>query len=248
LGGSSPKVKTNVHFIFEAHQTSPLAQKSHLGHITSMREHPCQIYLITPPQIPDLGRFCHDLRQALAAGADHRAIAALQIRLKDTPEADIIAITEAIKPICWEKDVAVIMNDHVALSKHLGCDGVHLGQDDMPLRDARKILGPKAMIGVTCHNSRHLAIEAAENSADYIAFGAFFPTTTKVASHKAEPEILRIWQDFMQIPCVAIGGIDAQNAGIVAHAGADFIAVSSFVWTHKLGTDAAINELIVSIK
>ena len=203
----------------------------------------CRLYLITPPVIADVPAFVRDLEAALSAGD----VAALQIRLKDLSDYDLIAATRLIAPVAQSRGVAVLMNDRVQLVKSLKLDGVHIGQSDMPLKDARKALGPDAMIGVTCHNSRHLAMEASENGADYVAFGAFFPTTTKTVEHMAELETLNIWQESMEIPCVAIGGITADNAGEIARAGADFIAVSGTVWNHPEGPAAAVRALIAAI-
>jgi thiamine-phosphate pyrophosphorylase len=196
----------------------------------------CRLYLITPPAIDDLAIFGRTLAEALEAGD----VAALQIRLKDAPDAIVEAAVRALSPIAQARGVAVILNDRPDLAARLGCDGVHIGQGDMPLRQARQLMGPQAMIGVTCHDSRHLAMEAAENGADYVAFGAFFPTTTKETTHRPEPEILTIWQETMQIPCVAIGGITVDNCQPLIDAGADFLAVSSAVWRHADGAAAAV--------
>jgi thiamine-phosphate pyrophosphorylase len=203
----------------------------------------CRLYLITPPDISDPDAFAPKLEAALSAGD----VAALQIRLKDASADQIRAVTRVLAPIAHRHDVAVLMNDYVELARELGLDGVHVGQSDMALKDARRILGPKAMIGVTCHNSRHLAMEAAENGADYVAFGAFFPTTTKTVEHMAELETLSIWQESMETPCVAIGGITADNARQVAEAGADFIAISAAVWNHPDGPAAGVKALINAI-
>ncbi|ESQ86295.1 hypothetical protein AEAC466_03600 [Asticcacaulis sp. AC466] len=203
----------------------------------------CRLYLITPPAIPDVAAFARELEAALDAGD----VAALQIRLKDLNDYDLIAVTKIIAPIAQARGLAVLMNDRVQLVKSLRLDGVHIGQSDMSLKEARATLGPDAMIGVTCHNSRHLAMEAAENSADYVAFGAFFPTQTKAVEHMAELETLSIWQESMEIPCVAIGGITAETAGEVAQAGADFIAVSGAVWNHPDGAAAGVKALIAAI-
>jgi thiamine-phosphate pyrophosphorylase len=143
--------------------------------------------------------------------------------------------------------VAVILNDDPRLAARLGCDGVHIGQSDMPLAEARKVMGAKAMIGVTCHDSRHLAMEAAEGGADYVAFGAFFPTSTKETLYHPQPEILTIWQETMEIPCVAIGGVTAENAGVLAKAGADFVAVCSGVWSYPEGPAAAVKAINAAI-
>lgn len=188
----------------------------------------CRLYLITPPRLDDLTAYGRTLACALDAGD----VAALQIRLKDVTDDVIAAATEVILPIASTREVAVIMNDRPDLAASLGCDGVHVGQSDARYADARRVVGKERMVGVTCHDSRHLAMEAAEAGADYVAFGAFFPTTTKDASARAEPEVLTIWQETMEVPCVAIGGITAANARGLATAGADFLAVSAGVWSH----------------
>ena len=203
----------------------------------------CRLYLITPSRLDDLAAFGRTLAHALDAGD----VAALQIRLKDQSDEVIAAAVDALSPIAQARGVAVILNDRPDLAAKLGCDGVHVGQSDTPLAEARKIMGKEAMIGVTCHDSRHLAMEAAEGGADYVAFGAFFPTTTKEAATHAEPEILTIWQEFMETPCVAIGGINAQNAEVLAKAGADFLAVSAGVWAHPEGPEAAVKAIEAAI-
>jgi thiamine-phosphate pyrophosphorylase len=203
----------------------------------------CRLYLITPPAIDDLAAFGRALGEALDAGD----VAALQVRLKDAPDEMIAAVVDVVIPICHARDVAVILNDDPRLAARLGCDGVHIGQSDMPLAEARKVMGAKAMIGVTCHDSRHLAMEAAEGGADYVAFGAFFPTSTKETLYHPQPDILTIWQETMEIPCVAIGGVTAENAGVLAKAGADFVAVCSGVWSYPEGPAAAVKAINAAI-
>lgn len=204
----------------------------------------CRLYLITPPVIDDLDVFAADLTAALDAGD----VAALQIRLKPADDAAIEAAVRRLAPIAQERDVAVILNDCPDLAARLGCDGVHLGQDDGPVAGARRLMGPDAMIGVTCHDSRHLAMEASEAGADYVAFGAFFPTGTKQTVHTPDPEILTVWQQTMQTPCVAIGGITVETAGDLAGAGADFVAVSAGVWDRPGGPAAAVRDFNAAIK
>ena len=203
----------------------------------------CRLYLITPPTLDDLAAFGAALTQALEAGD----VAALQVRIKPAEEAAVAAAVEVLAPIARAHDVAVILNDSPELAVRLGCDGVHIGQDDMALAQARRLLGPQRMIGVTCHDSRHLAMEAAEGGADYVAFGAFFPTTTKDAPTQADPEALSVWQETMLVPCVAIGGITAENCRGLVAAGADFLAVSAGVWNHPQGPAAAVRALNVEI-
>jgi thiamine-phosphate pyrophosphorylase len=207
-----------------------------MGFFAAMATPACRLYLITPPRLDDLAGFGRVLGHALDAGD----VAALQIRLKDQPDAVIAAAVDALKPIAQARGVAVILNDRPDLAAALDCDGVHIGQDDAPYAEARRIVGKDRMVGVTCHDSRHLAMEAAEAGADYVAFGAFFPTQTKTAKTRADPEILSIWQETMEIPCVAIGGIKVQNAAGLAAAGADFLAVSAGVWSYGQGPAAAV--------
>jgi thiamine-phosphate pyrophosphorylase len=204
----------------------------------------CRLYLITPPAIDDMPAFLAKLEAALSAGD----VAALQVRLKDAPDARIEGAVRVILPVAQKHGVAVILNDDPELAARLGCDGVHIGQEDGSVQVARKAMGPNGMIGVTCHDSRHLAMEAAEAGADYVAFGAFFPTTTKQTVTPApEIEILSIWQEVMQTPCVAIGGITAENCRPLVEAGADFLAVSSYVWDHPQGPAAAVKALLAEI-
>ena len=196
----------------------------------------CRLYLITPPRIDDPQAFAATLADALSGGD----VACLQIRLKDASDAHIADVVRALMPVAQARDVAVILNDRPDLAARLGCDGVHVGQSDMGCAEARRIVGKDRIVGVTCHDSRHLAMEAAEAGADYVAFGAFFDTATKDAPTRAEPEVLTIWQETMQIPCVAIGGITVETAGALAAAGADFVAVSAGVWGHPDGPRAAV--------
>jgi len=211
--------------------------------MTRKPAHDCRLYLITPPRLDDLAAFAHILAGTLDAGD----VAALQIRLKDAPDEVIAAAVEVLGVIARSRDVAVILNDRPDLAAKLDCDGVHVGQTDMSCAEARRIVGKDRMVGVTCHDSRHLAMEAAEAGADYVAFGAFFPTTTKDAPTVADPEILSIWQETMSLPCVAIGGITADNAAGLAAAGADFLAVSAGVWAHPQGPVAAVKAFNAAI-
>ncbi|HKP79406.1 MAG TPA: thiamine phosphate synthase, partial [Phenylobacterium sp.] len=203
----------------------------------------CRLYLITPPRLDDLARFGQALAHALDAGD----VAALQIRLKDVPDEVIAAAVDALMPIAQARGLAVILNDRPDLAARLGCDGVHVGQSDASYAEARRAMGKDRMVGVTCHDSRHLAMEAAEAGADYVAFGAFFPTTTKDAPTRADPEILSIWQEVMQTPCVAIGGITVSTARQLAAAGADFLAVSAGVWSYGDGPAAAVKAFNAEI-
>lgn len=186
----------------------------------------CQLYLISPLDVT--GDFADRLARALDAGAG--LITAFQFRVKDLDQHEAARLAEPLQRICADRDVAFIVNDSIALAKRVKADGVHLGQGDGDVREAREELGRDAQIGVTCHASRHLALEAGEAGADYVAFGAFFPSTTKATEHRAEPETLTWWQDLFELPCVAIGGITPANCGPLVTAGADFLAVSAAVW------------------
>jgi len=197
---------------------------------------PCQLYLISPLDVG--GDFPAQLEAALGAGP----VAAFQFRVKGIDQHEAARLAEPLQAICAAHDTAFIVNDDVALARRLAADGVHLGQGDGDPKEARRILGPDAQVGVTCHGSRHLAMEAGEAGADYVAFGAFYPTTTKTVEHRADPEILTWWQSMFELPCVAIGGITPDNAAALVEAGADFLAVSGGVWNDPEGAAAAVRR------
>src|SRR3954454_1038950 len=188
------------------------------------RTEPARLYLISPQDVG--GPFPDRLRAALEPGI----AAAFQLRVKDVDEHPLARLAEPLQRICADAEVAFIVNDSMQLAKRLGADGVHLGQSDGDVREARALLGPAAQIGRTCHDSRHLAMEAGEAGADYVAFGAFYPTTTKPSNYRPQPSILSWWSAVFEIPCVAIGGITRDNARPLVHAGTDFIAVCQAVW------------------
>jgi thiamine-phosphate pyrophosphorylase len=218
--------------------------KAQSRHIAPMTDETCQIYLITPPQIANMDAFLTELRAALSAAP----VACLQIRLKemngDKPESSaVVQACNAIKPVCYEYGTLVIINDDPDVAKQCEADGVHLGQNDMDYFSSRELLGGDVIIGVTCHNSKGLGFEAANAGADYVAFGAFFETPTKAAKHRAETEILEWWREAVEVPSVAIGGITVDNAASIIKAGADFIAVSSGVWSHPDGPASAVSQL-----
>ncbi len=196
----------------------------------------CRLYLITPPTIDDLEEFAVLLREALDGGD----VACLQLRLKEAPEMELRRAFDRLGAIARDRDVAVILNDRPDLAAAWDADGAHVGQQDMKAAQARKFLGPDRILGVTCHDSRHLAMEAGERGADYVAFGAFFPSETKDAPTRADPEILTWWTALFEIPCVAIGGITVENAPVLVQAGADFLAVAGGVWSHQKGPAEAV--------
>jgi thiamine-phosphate pyrophosphorylase len=195
----------------------------------------CRLYLITPAKVEPKS-YAETLKRALDAGD----VASLQLRLKDVSDDDIRRAVEALMPITQRAGAAFILNDRPDLAAELRCDGVHVGQDDASYDEAREMVGRDSIVGVTCHNSRHLSIHAAEAGADYVAFGAFFPTATKEPKERAEIETLRWWSDMMVVPCVAIGGITVENCKPLIEAGADFLAVSSGIWDHPQGPAAAV--------
>ena len=188
------------------------------------RTEPAKLYLISPQEVS--GSFPERLKAAFEPGL----ATAFQLRVKDIGEHELARLAEPLQRICADANVAFIVNDSMSLAKRLGADGVHLGQSDGDIRDARALLGPSAQIGKTCHDSRHLAMEAGEAGVDYVAFGAFYPTTTKPSSYRPDPSILSWWSAVFEIPCVAIGGITADNAKPLVDAGADFLAVCQAVW------------------
>jgi thiamine-phosphate pyrophosphorylase len=201
----------------------------------------CRLYLITPPRL-DRAAF----RDVLAAALDAGDVACLQLRLKDATEDDVKRAVETLMPVAQARDVAFILNDDAKLAQALGCDGAHLGQTDGDHAGARRLLAGK-ILGITCHASRHLAMEAGEIGADYVAFGAFFPTGTKEVIHHATPEILEWWSEMMEVPCVAIGGIASENCAPLVRAGADFLAVVGAVWNHPGGPAAGVKAMNAAI-
>ncbi|MBX7481442.1 thiamine phosphate synthase [Qipengyuania qiaonensis] len=186
----------------------------------------CQLYLISPLDVS--GEFPQRLERALDAGP--RLVTAFQFRVKGIDQHDAVRLAEPLQAICAARDVAFIVNDDISLAKRLRADGVHLGQGDGDPKDAREQLGRETQIGVTCHASKHLAMEAGEAGADYVAFGAFFDSTTKASDYRPDPDILDWWSTLFEIPCVAIGGITPENCRPLVEAGADFLAVSGAVW------------------
>lgn len=209
----------------------------------------CRLYLITPPQI-EAGRFAPILASALDAGD----VGCVQLRLKDVDDEAVRRAAELLRPIAAERDVAFIMNDRPDLAAETGCDGVHVGQEDASYDEARRIVGRDAIVGVTCKNSRHLAMIAAEKGADYVAFGGFFPSTTKPSTKpdadRPTPEILEWWSGLMEVPCVAIGGITVENCRPLVAAGADFLSVVSGVWDYPAGPAAAVrafNDIFANV-
>jgi thiamine-phosphate pyrophosphorylase len=197
----------------------------------------CRLYLITPPKF-EIVSFAEEAKRALSGGD----VASFQLRLKDVGDDEIRRAAEALMPLVQRAGAAFILNDRPDLARDLRCDGVHVGQEDASYDDARAAVGRDAVVGVTCHDSRHLAMEAAEAGADYVAFGAFFPTATKEAKTHADIELLRWWSEIMIVPCVAIGGITVENAAPLVEAGADFLAVSSGVWNHAEGPEIAVRR------
>jgi thiamine-phosphate pyrophosphorylase len=196
-----------------------------------------RLYLITPPKIEPRA-FAEELKRALGAGD----VASLQLRLKDVSDDEIARATDVLMPIAQKHDVAFLLNDRPDLAASLGCDGVHVGQQDATYEEARAAVGRDRIVGVTCHNSRDLAFAAGEAGADYVAFGSFFPTATKDVQYSADIELLEWWAKYMTVPVVAIGGITIENCRPLIEAGADFLAVSSGVWNFRDGAAAAVCE------
>ena len=208
----------------------------------SQKDHHCRLYLVSPPAI-DLPDFALKLKEAFSGGG----VGSFQLRLKNVPDEDIIKAAKVLIPICHDHEAAFIMNDRPDLALACNADGVHIGQEDGSIKEARAIVGENRVIGVSCHDSKHLAMEAGDQGADYVAFGAFYPTTSKSPEALAKygtpkADILEWWQEFMILPCVAIGGINPSNCGALVKAGADFIAVITAVWNHPKGPAEAVKE------
>jgi thiamine-phosphate pyrophosphorylase len=203
----------------------------------------CRLYLVTPPALePAL------FRDSFAAALDADDVAAVQLRLKELDDGDLRRAIDVLRPVAQSRGVAFLLNDRPGLAHDPGCDGAHVGQDDMPAAQARRLLGPDLTLGVTCHDSRDLAMRAGEDGADYVAFGAFFPTTTKEAKTRPPPDLLRWWSELMEVPCVAIGGITPENCALLVEAGADFLAVVGAVWNHPEGPASGVRAMNAAIR
>jgi thiamine-phosphate pyrophosphorylase len=202
----------------------------------------CRIYLITPPALEPIG-----FADRLAAALDAGDVAAVQLRLKDVDDDTWKRAIDVLRPVTQARDVAFLLNDRADLVVPTGSDGVHVGQEDMPARQARALIGPGLTIGVTCKGSRDLAMQAGEDGADYVAFGAFYPSTTKEVTNLLDPEILRWWSEVMVLPSCAIGGITPENCAPLVRAGTDFLAVVGCVWNHPDGPAAGVSTLNAAI-
>jgi len=204
---------------------------------------PCRLYLISPPSI-----VLADFQAALARAFDGGDVASFQLRLKGASDDDVLRAAEALMPLCVEREVALIVNDRPDLAATAGADGVHIGADDGDQKAARAAVGKNRIVGVSCYDSRHRALVAAEAGADYVAFGAFFPTATKEPRARAGTDLLKWWSQLTVVPCVAIGGVTAENCAPLVRAGADFLAVVSAVWEHDGGPGAGVAALNASIR
>jgi thiamine-phosphate pyrophosphorylase len=202
----------------------------------------CRVYLITPPRL-EPAPFAGLLASALDAGD----VAAVQLRLKDVDDDTWRRAIDALRPVAQSRGVAFLLNDRADLVRETGSDGAHVGQEDMPATQARALMGRDATMGVTCKDSRDLAMQAGEDGADYVAFGAFFPSSTKEVTRFIDPEILQWWSELMELPCCAIGGITAENCAPLVQAGADFLAVVGAVWSHPDGPAAGVRALNAAI-
>ena len=202
----------------------------------------CRVYLITPPRL-EPAPFAGLLASALDAGD----VAAVQLRLKDVDDDTWRRAIDALRPVAQSRGVAFLLNDRADLVRETGSDGAHVGQEDMPATQARALMGRDATMGVTCKDSRDLAMQAGEDGADYVAFGAFFPSATKEVTRFIDPEILQWWSELMELPCCAIGGITAENCAPLVQAGADFLAVVGAVWSHPDGPAAGVRALNAAI-
>tara|TARA_Y100000590_G_scaffold456650_1_gene607663 strand:+ start:109 stop:723 length:615 start_codon:yes stop_codon:yes gene_type:complete len=197
------------------------------------------IYLISP-KIIDNKHFYKNLNNILKTNK----VKYFQLRLKKISDAKLIKISKKVRKIVKKNNVKFLINDKPSIAKMVGADGCHIGQKDMDLINARKILGRNKIIGVTCHNSKKLALRAKKYRANYVAFGSFFKSLTKKTAFRANLEILRWAQKKINMPCVAIGGINSSNYKKILLNGANFIACSNYVWKNKkLDPVSAINKL-----
>jgi len=205
----------------------------------SKEDETCGLYLITPEAIDDIGAFAAVLDAVLAT----RAVACVQLRLKGATDDQIAVAAEALLPVCHKYDVPLLINDRADIAAAVDADGVHLGQNDGDVAAARTLLGADKDIGVTCHGSKDLAYVAGDQGANYVAFGAFFPSETKPEAEIAEMELLTTWDEITEIPAVAIGGIDHTNCKALADAGAHFVAVCASIWGAEEGPVAAVQTI-----
>jgi len=186
------------------------------------------IYLISPQKIKS-DKFYKDLNNVLKT----RKIKYFQLRLKKISFSNLLKISKKIKKIVKRNNVKFIINDKPIIAKIIGADGCHIGQKDMDYFSSKKILGKNKIIGITCHNSKNLALRAKKHGANYVAFGAFFKSKTKKTAFKANLEILRWARKKINMPTVAIGGINSSNYKKILSNGADFIACSNYIWNNK---------------
>lgn len=198
----------------------------------------CRLYLVTPPAFE-----ASAFRDLLATALDAGDVAAVQLRLKDADDDAIRRAVDELRPVAQERGVAFLLNDRPDLAARTRCDGAHVGAEDTPTREARRVLGPDLTLGVSCYASRDLAMRAGEDGADYVAFGSFFPSGTKQTGIRADVELLRWWSELMELPCVAIGGITAENCAPLVQAGADFLAVIGAVWAHPDGPAQGVRAM-----
>ena len=202
---------------------------------------PCRLYLVTPPTLVTQA-FIPLRAEALDAGD----VGAVQLRLKHVSDDEILHAVELLRPVAQARDVAFLLNDRPDLAVRAGCDGAHVGADAMDVTQARKRLGD-LQLGVSCYDSRDAAMVAGELGADYVAYGAFFPSATKDTGLRADPELLRWWSEMMELPVVAIGGITPENCRPLVEAGADFLAVVGAVWSHPDGPGAGVRAMNAAI-
>ena len=212
---------------------------------SSAKDPSCKLYLLTPAAIEAVS-FADTLKRAIDAAPE--IVGAVQLRLKDISDDDFKRAAETLLPVCHAFDLPLIINDRPDIAASIGADGVHIGQDDTDYATARDMLGADAIIGVTCHASRDLAIEAGDKGADYVAFGAFFPSASKETKHQADPEIIEIWSSMTIVPCVAIGGVTAENCPPLVAAGADYLAVIGCIWSHPDGPEAGVRAFTEVLK
>lgn len=207
-----------------------------------MKDVTTKLYLISPPKF-DLDSFAIQLENALAT----KQVPVFQLRMKDVPDQDIITAAQKLQKVCHKYQTNFILNDRLDLALKIKADGVHLGSDDGEINVARKKSPKNFIIGASCYDSKHRIMTASEEGADYVSLGTFFLSNTKNSSGKPTLELLKWCADYINVPVVAIGGINSDNCFDLVKNGADFLAVISDVWQNKNGADVGVNSLIKAI-
>ncbi len=207
------------------------------------------LYVITPPAI-DLSLLEAGVSEIAAAASDLDRPLCIQLWLGDDRLDDLRRYAERLLPIARAADIAFLVNGDVALAASIDADGVHLNNPEAEaIAAARQMLADDTIVGVSCGGSRHAGMIAAESGADYVSFGPIYKTETKQRdADPAASDAIEWWAGVMEVPCVAVGGLNAENAWEVAHSGADFLALVSSVWDHPGGAGEGLSRIAYALK